>query len=162
VTRQAHAAHHVDLEETHPVGIRNFDECFWFENAYVIHQHIHFRKLRDDSLGPCGRSKISDYAFDPALPGVLANFSNRLVHTLRRTPIHVYTSAFACKRLRDRIANSGGGSSDKRAFSFELQIHGRPLEESIHFVGFMSKAKGFTCMVSFRCGLGYGLPHRLQ
>jgi hypothetical protein len=26
----------------------------------------------------------------------------------------------------------------------------------------MSKAKGFTCMVSFRCGLGYGLPHRLQ
>jgi len=119
---EAHPAHDVDLEEAHPIRIRDRLERLRLSHAQVVDQNVDFGMAADQVLDRLSRSEIPGEA-EQFAAGFGLERRNRLFDGRRGPAVDDHARALPGEARRDRRADSSGAARHQRPFAFELEVH---------------------------------------
>lgn len=110
VARQAHPAHHIDLEEGLPVRIINVEEGLDAVDTHFVHQDVGIRLGIEQRLATGGRAQVGDHATGlRARPGG-SQLRQCRVDTFLLTTVDDDGRAGICQPLGDGEADAASGT----------------------------------------------------
>ena len=118
------AAQHVYFKESPPVIIGNLCKRFGLEDAEIINENVHRRKLCDQGVGASGLGQIAGKAVQLGVRQGLPDFCQRLGDGFIRSAIDDDTRTFARQAGSDGQADSLGGTRNEGQFVRQFKVHG--------------------------------------
>lgn len=121
--RQAHPAHHVDVEVALPVGIGDVAERLAFEDAQIADEDVDLGKaLRDLLRTPC-RRQIADEGLDLGVRSDRPDTGDSVGDCRCLAAIDDDARAFDRQHAGDGEADALAGAGDQGELAVQLQIH---------------------------------------
>ena len=121
VPAQPDTAHNIHFEEPEPVIIGNLLEWLRFENPEIVHQDVDLWKTPDRFLDARPGSQIRGQAI--GAPQGAVQFTDRIFHSLRGSPVDDNLRAFSSQRLGNGKSNSSCRAGDQGSLSLKFQVH---------------------------------------
>jgi hypothetical protein len=116
-------AHHIDLEETPPVAVGQFEKVLRLGRAEIVDQNIRIRRLPGECAGAVFGREIGRKAFYVGGREKPAHLVQRGRDPLLATAIDNDRRASPRKPFRDRAADTGRRSRNNRLTSREINNH---------------------------------------
>ena len=126
VAREADAAHDVDLEQTVPLGVGNFEGRLALVDAEVVDEDVDLRRVGEYGGGSLRGGAIRSDAVQTCPRDFLADGRHRLVHVRLLAAGDGHMRTFPSEALGNGVADAAGGARHERTPTLKLQIHAFP------------------------------------
>ncbi|MNT47210.1 hypothetical protein D3C72_1839050 [compost metagenome] len=125
MARQAHAAHHVDLEDLLPVGVANREEVLGAVDPQIVDQDVGRRLGGDQRLATCSAAKVGDHAAGQSAGLGGAQGSQCRIDTALLAAADDHAGTGVGESLSDGQADATGGAGDDGGLAGKIDDHER-------------------------------------
>ena len=123
---EAHAAHHVDLEEPLPFRVLDLQKRLGIEDAEIIHENVGLRHPHREILNALGDSQVGGNAEDHGSRRFRFELADRIRDPAFVAAVDNDVGAGLGETFGDGVADAGGGAADDGLLAGKIDTHVSP------------------------------------